>query len=208
MLAEQKKKAKIDFNRVGPKYLSDKQKAEMYMLLGKMSAYDAGIALGLGKRLTTANSVRGVVAKVKIEVEDNPERFLPYGVNKKVYAQVNSASEERQALVHKVDKQLAEKDAKDDVQLKDLILDGRKQAFTILMRKLKLINSSKKRLDDANVSSLAQVFGIIFDKGQIIQGQSTENIAMMAKVDSNMTPQQLMQAVLGVREQIIESKNK
>jgi len=89
-----------------------------------------------------------------------------------------------------------------------LILDGRKQAFTILMRKLKLINSSKKRLDDANVSSLAQVFGIIFDKGQIIQGQSTENIAMMAKVDSNMTPQQLMQAVLGVREQIIESKNK
>ena len=47
---------------------------------------------------------------------------------------------------------------------------------------------------------LATTVGILFDKGQIIQGEATENVAVLAKIKSDMSPEEMMDAVLKMRE--------
>jgi hypothetical protein len=63
-----------------------------------------------------------------------------------------------------------------------------------------MINSNKKMLEKENLVSLAKVFGIFFDKSQILQGQATENIAIKAKISKDMSPEESLEELLKMRE--------
>ncbi len=91
--------------------------------------------------------------------------------------------------------------------IKGLITGARNKASKIMFEKLGRIEKSKKAIDDIGLGELAKVVGILFDKGQIIQGQSTENIAVMSKnIDQNLTPEESLAMVLRMRETTMADK--
>lgn len=71
----------------------------------------------------------------------------------------------------------------------------------LINKKLDHLGKDKKSLDKVGIGELAKVAGILFDKGQIIQGQSTENIAVMSKnIKTDMSPEEAMEVLLNMRE--------
>src|SRR3990167_5942741 len=69
---------------------------------------------------------------------------------------------------------------------------------------------NKRRIDDAlaskkarqkiGIGELAKVYGITFDKRQLIEGKATEHVALMAKISEDMTPASAIETVLKMRE--------
>jgi hypothetical protein len=90
---------------------------------------------------------------------------------------------------------------------KQVVIHGRNKAAMLLHKKMDRINSNKKLLDAVSLTQLATTFAIMFDKAQIINGQATENIAVMAKIDDNLSPEQALDMVLQMREREVAEKS-
>lgn len=90
---------------------------------------------------------------------------------------------------------------------KALVIGGRNKALMLLHKKMDQISKNKKALEDLSLSQLATTVGILFDKAQIMKGEATENIAVMAKIDQNMTPEQSLDMLLKMREKLSEDKH-
>lgn len=88
----------------------------------------------------------------------------------------------------------------DPSDTKNVILGGRNKAAMLLHKKMDRLNKSKKLLDGVTLTQLATTFGIFFDKAQILTGQATENIQMLAKIKSDMSPEESLDALLKMRE--------
>src|SRR5690606_26258617 len=88
----------------------------------------------------------------------------------------------------------------DPADTKRLITGGKNKALMALHRKFDYMMQSKKALNDVSLSQLAQTFGILFDKDQILKGEATENIAVMAQVDKDMKPEDALAALGRFRE--------
>lgn len=202
-VAEKPKRAVISTD-----FLSDVQKYLLVKMLAEKSAYEVGIEFGFDKRYKTVESIRSAVHGIYRQVENNPDRF---GASVEVLQKVQEAKEKRlkESQMKPAGVTLREKqEALENIDIKELTLSNRQKAGKLLSRKLDRIGSSAKRLDEVNISSLAQVFGIIFDKAQIISGEATENIAVMAKIDENLNPQQALDMVLKMREHNLEDKDR
>ncbi|HRF71120.1 MAG TPA: hypothetical protein PKV66_06795, partial [Candidatus Pelethenecus sp.] len=82
----------------------------------------------------------------------------------------------------------------------DLLLSGRKKAFQLLNLKMDRVMRNNKSIDEIGITALAQTFGILFDKTQIVSGEATENIAVLAKIDKNMSSEDALASILKMRE--------
>lgn len=180
--------------------LTDDKKGTIFRMLSSKTILDTGLAFGFDKHYKDTTAIKNAVYKIYRQVCAEPDK---YNVSNEVVDIVNETIKSRSIVNKPPVKTLAEK-KDEDLSLandfKNILVGGRNKAFKVLNDKLERIGSSKKRLDDVNISSLAQVFGILFDKSQIIQGEATENVAVLAKVDKNMSAEDALEAVLKTRE--------
>lgn len=191
--------------------LADKQYKDFYKLLVTHSYAEAAAQVGMdayysGEGLRTAG--------YQI-YKDIKERGLErVGISGDIIELVEKSIESRKITkghVHrKEDNNVAEwmkADMLDSSDTKQLVLGGRNKAAVLLHKKFDMINSSRSALKDTSLSQLGTVFGILFDKAQIIQGQATENISVLSKnINGNMTPEESLDAILRMREEEVMKK--
>lgn len=180
--------------------LTPEKKCDIFRMLGSKSIVETGLEFGFDKHYKNTTAVKNAVYKIYKQVSQEPEKFP---ISPDVVEFVKGIMQNRSITVKKVTDAPTLAESNESLlnqDFKDILIQGRRKAFTLLNKKMERIGSSKKKLDEVNISSLAQVFGILFDKAQIITGESTENIAVLAKIDKDMTPEEALQAVLKSRE--------
>lgn len=92
----------------------------------------------------------------------------------------------------------------DTAELVELSKDTRNLAVQTLNRKLIDLNNDPDALNKVNLATLATVFGILFDKTQLMNGLATENIAITAKIDVNMNSDKALEELNRMREKYAE----
>jgi len=178
--------------------LTVEQKIGLFNMLTTKSLYEVGLEYGFDKHYKDAKAVKGAVYRVYADLKNNPEKN---GISREVCDLVVSAVSQRSAAPTPTLKE------KEEVDIKDLILSNRDKLARLLSRKLDDIGSSKKKLSAVSLPQLSLALCQVFDKGQIVQGQATEHIAHLSKIEEGLTAQQLLDAVLSQREHIIIKKN-
>lgn len=176
--------------------LTEIQKGSIAKALIDKTLYEVGLDFGFDKHYKDTKAVKSAVYRVYQQVKVEPERYfltpevmdmITDVVSKRVVApQQGSLREKNEAL--------------DNKDIRELVLTGRDKAMRILNTKMDMISRSKKKLDAVSITALAQTAGILFDKGQIIQGEATENVAVLAKIDKDMKPEDALSMVLKMRE--------
>lgn len=93
-------------------------------------------------------------------------------------------------------------------QMVELAKNTRNIAVQTLHKKLVNIYEDPEQLEKINIAHLATVFGILFDKAQLAAGLATENIAIHAKIDVNMSSDKALEELNKMREQYSEVNTK
>lgn len=181
--------------------LNDVNKAQLFKELAKKSSYEAGLVFGLDKHYKNAQTVGSTVIRIFNEVKNNPEKF---NISPDTCELVISAVEARSALTRKGEARTTLREKLDETKGKtfeELALDNRAKAAQLMSLRLDDVLSTKKKRQLVSLGEAAKVFGIHFDKGQLIEGKATEHVSMMSKLDTaSMTPGQAMDMVLKMRE--------
>lgn len=173
------------------------KKAAIFRKLASGTLYEVGMEFELDKHYKDATSIRNKVYNIYREVSEEPGKFF---VHPDTAALVEAAVSSRK-IATRSSTTLAEKqEAIKDADIKGLTLASRDKAGKLIHAKLDYIEKHPKALMNESLVNLGKIFGILFDKSQIIQGQATENVAVMSKLDTNMTPEEAIQAVLRSRE--------
>lgn len=177
--------------------ISEEKKGLLFKMLASKSIYETGVEFGFDKHYKDSTAVKNAVYRIYQQVRAEPSKYF---ISPETVELVSGIVSNR-SVSAKAETTLKEKkDELVNADFKTVLLKMRGSASAILQEKLDRIGSSKKRLDETNISALAQVFGIIFDKSQIIQGESTENVAILAKIDKDMDPDDALQMILRTRE--------
>lgn len=92
----------------------------------------------------------------------------------------------------------------DTAEMVELAKDTRNKAVQILDMKLTDLFNDPHQLQKTNLATLATVFGILFDKAQLAAGLSTQNIAISAKIDVNMSSDKALDELNKMREKFNE----
>lgn len=189
--------------------LTDEKKGIIFRALAEKPLYETGLSFGLDKHYSSAANVKAKVQRIYQEVQKDPSRYmisqeLVDTIVKIVASRSHTGrgfGADQTSLREK--KELA---AVDDIS--ELVLSGRNKAFALVHKKLDQVGRNKKSLAEVSLAQLTTTAAILFDKGQIVQGQATENIAVLAKIDDNISPEDAMKAILGMRDQNIIAKEK
>lgn len=184
--------------------LTNDQKYGLFKLLEKRSLYEAGLEFGLDKNYKTAASMNAAVYKIYSAIKNDPTRF---GADMDVVNKVVSAVSTRGKYRDNIALTLREKQEIAQNDVKELLLDTRNVSLQMLRNKLYSIGKEKKAMENLSLSEIAKVFGILFDKGQLISGQATEHIAHLSKISENLSPQEMLDAVINQRENIVAKNN-
>lgn len=186
--------------------LTDEKKGVMFRMLAEKSLYETGVEFGLDKHYKDAAGVKNRMQRIYNEVRANPDRYF---VSQDLVDTIAGIMANRNVTKKSTQVTLREKREMaeaDDHDVTKLVLSGRGKAFRLLHKKLDSVGRNKKSLETVSLPQLATVAAILFDKGQIVQGQATENIAVLAKIDNNMTPEEMLAATLRMREGNIIAK--
>lgn len=183
-------------------HLTKQKKRDFYLSLLTMNFTEAGIAAGFGAMYNTNNSIRTNAFKLYKSLD--PKELE---LSDDVIEGVRMAIEKRKISNKVTQHEGIEGAILDPEDSKALVLGGRNKALMLLHKKMDMISKSKKAMEDLSLSQLATTVGILFDKAQIMKGEATENIAVMAKIDQNMTPEQSLDMLLKMREKLSEDKH-
>jgi len=85
-----------------------------------------------------------------------------------------------------------------------LAKDTRNVSLQVLNMKLLELSQDPVALSKINLATLATTFGIMYDKGQLMDGLATSNIAIHAKIDLTMSSEQAMSELDKMRESYTE----
>jgi hypothetical protein len=177
--------------------ITEKDKGAIFKALLDKTYLEVGHLFGVHAHYTSDSGVRVAVMKIYNEVKANPEKF---GLKPDFAEAVTTAVENRKVAPHKAIRK-TESAVLDPEDTKAVVIGGRNKAAMLLHKKMDMIDKSKDMLKRENLVSLAKVFGIFFDKAQIVQGQATEHIAVLAKgIPDGMTPTDALNALLTMRE--------
>lgn len=178
-------------------------------MLKEKSMFQAAVDVGIDKYFDSKNQINNFMYKTFLKVKADPEK---YGVLPETVMEVDEAMARRNIGVTKRKAELLEDDQHDKISnikeadIRQIVTIGRNKAAILMDRKMDMLLKSKKALAKENIVSLAKVFGIYFDKGQIVRGEATEHIAVLSRVDSNITPEQAMEELIKARERTMETK--
>lgn len=183
---------KVSFN--------DDMCVQIFESLATRSMHETGLYLGLAQRYKNSSSMVAGISRAFSRVMANPEHF---GISIDVAQQTDKIVKSRNSIaskslnVLKLESNLKELDGK---TFDELVISNRVKAWTLLQLKMNDILSSKNKREKVSVGELAKVAGITFDKGQLVEGKATDHVALMAKVDTDTTPESAMQQILKMRE--------
>lgn len=85
-------------------------------------------------------------------------------------------------------------------ELIELTQDTRNLTMEVIQAKLIDVMQDPEQFKKINLATLATVFGILYDKTQLMQGLSTENIAVKATIDVNMKSDDALDELNKMRE--------
>lgn len=176
--------------------LDNPTKETFYRNLVKMSLADSARSINLDESYRTESSLRATAYKLYKSIDPHE-----LGISTDMVKLIEEKMQERK--VYNPPKVLAPEEKKQLLNPEDakgMILGGRNKAAALINKKLDRLDRSNKLLDEVTLTQLATTLGILFDKSQIIQGQATENIAVMSKISSDMSAEESLQALLKMRE--------
>jgi len=185
------------------KQLTLEQKTGLFMLLASKTIYEVGLEYGFDKHYKDAKAVKGAVYRIYSDVKNNPDK---YGIQDETYGLVVDAMASRAISNKKIEISDNQKRDLEKMDFKDLVISNRNRMSVLMGKKLDMI--SNKELKKMSLKDFGTLFGILFDKGQIIQGQATEHIAHLSKIEDGLSSKDLLEAVLNQRENTIISKEK
>lgn len=87
----------------------------------------------------------------------------------------------------------------------DMAKQTRNLALGVLENALVNLMNDPEQLAKTNIATLATVFGIMYDKTQLMQGLSTQNIAINAKIDVNMDSDKAIEELNKMRSKFQEA---
>lgn len=178
--------------------LTDDKKAAIFKRLASSTLYDVGLEFGFDKHMKDGTAVRNKIYAIYRQVAADPER---YTVSPEVVALVTDAVSNRKiAIKSEATPQKVEGSPIVATDIKNLTLTGRDTAGRLIAKKLEFLEAHPKALAAESLVNLGKIFGIMFDKSQIIQGQATEHVALMGTIHTNLTPEEALEAVLRSRE--------
>ena len=175
----------------------------MFTMLLEKTTLQVAYEFNLDKRYSSEKSMLTSIQRIISEVRNDPDKF---GVSPEMAKAVQAAIDGRKKLTlsgaHSQKPTIvSQNELLNPEDIKGLTISGRNKAMQLINKKLDHLGKDKKSLDKVGIGELAKVAGILFDKGQIIQGQSTENIAVMSKnIKTDMTPEEAMEVLLNMRE--------
>lgn len=181
-------------------------KVRFFKSLVSKNFSEAGAEIGLDKTYTNPNSLRGSAYRLYRIILGQAESL---GIGPDIVELVSQAIERRKVMGGTEPKELIDMNHSSIINPEDtkqVILGGRNKAAMLLHKKMDRLAASKKLLDATTLTQLATTFGIFFDKAQILQGQATENIAVMAKIKDNITPEESLSMLLQMRETVGNDK--
>lgn len=92
----------------------------------------------------------------------------------------------------------------DTEEMVEMAKGTRNMAVQLLEMKLQELYADPAQREKLNLATLATVFGILFDKTQLMNGLATENIAIQAKIDINMNSDTALQELDKMRAKYAE----
>jgi hypothetical protein len=183
--------------------LTPERKHAIFKSLANKTLLDVGMEFGFDKHFQDKMGIRQAVNRVYKEVLVEPD---VYGISEDVVKFVQDAMAARKSITTKKQDESPLPTGIDKNDIKGMLTSGRDKAMVLMHKKLDRLGTSRKMLDKENIATLAKVVGILFDKSQIVQGEATEHIAVLSKVDDNLTPEQRMNMLVKLREKIVEEK--
>ena len=206
MVTKPKTKKEVELTPI--QKLTDEQRKEFYKSLVTHSFAEAVIQLGLDAHYAKS-SWRSVGKRIFDEIDPSE-----LGLDKDVVEMVTAAISDRKVRgVRIVEEKTGLEEAFTPTELLDpkdnkgVVIAGRNKAAMLLHRKMDHLNKDKKALEAVSLTQITTTFGIMFDKAQIIQGQATENIAVMGKIDNTLSPEASLDMILKMREMEVADKN-
>ncbi len=176
--------------------LTEAKKAALFKKLATNTLTEVGMEMGFDKHYKSMKSMKGAVYRIYNEVRATPSVF---GMSNDTVDLVVSNVSKRSVSSREPESLREDMELKSS-DIKTMIINGRNAAMNLINRKLDYLQKHPKALKDTSITQLGTLFGIIFDKGQIISGQATEHVAVMSKIDKDMKPDAAISMVLKMRE--------
>jgi len=152
--------------------------------------------LALINTIKNVSSRNTFVRKIMNEVKNDPENF---GVDPSQIELVEQGMELRKINHPSTTRSEGEEFALSNVKEGTELLTTK--LMNVLDRKISRLLKSKKELNATSISQLAKTFDIIHNISRLESNQSTENIALLAKVDyTTLSSEEKLERLLKQRE--------
>ena len=192
-----------------PSTFDEVKKGAVFKALAAKSTGQVATDLELDKYYKSISGMRNIIFKIYAEVIADPEKFA---ISSDTIDLVRQGMDARKANRFVTSNKPTVRETKEEEFNKpfsELAQDGRNKALRILHKKLDRIEGSRKKLDNISAGELAKVYGIMFDKSQIIKGEATEHVKILSKnVNDSMSAEERLDYVLKLREINNEAKEK
>ena len=151
------------------------------------------------------NKTEGVIEKGAPIIIPNEEDLSPEEIKR-----LKHNEKMRRYKARKTKGLAVEKERKQEIrkinteELIEMSKDTRNLALQTLSKALVNLHGDEEALKKANLATLATVYGILFDKSQLLNGLATENVAIHAKIDVNMSSDKALEELNRMREKYME----
>lgn len=176
---------------------TDSEKGRIFKALVTKTYAQVAEEFKLSTYLSSKGSIMGTLSKIVSDVKKDPGTFRVTPEEAKMVIQ---AIDSRRRTPAARPTEVSTSDLLNPEDTRAVVIGGRNKAAMLLHNKMDYLAKNKKALQSENLVSLAKVFGIFFDKAQILSGEATENIAILAKVSDDMSAAESLQALLKMRE--------
>lgn len=189
-----------------PMRFGEEKEVEIVKALAQKSAYKVGLDFNFDKVYPTPKKVRSAVLAIYNKVKNNVDK---YDITQDALDVIAQSMADRR--VWKTSEILpTAQEVENDLQARDIkqvTTSVRDKAWTLIEKKLERVSTNKKKLDALSFKDLGTIAGIAFDKTQVLKGEATEHIAVMGKIDGNLSAEDAIKLVLKGREHNVEIKN-
>jgi len=176
------------------------KKAAIFKMMAEKPAYQVGLAFELDKHYKNAATVSASVIRIFHEVKHNPEKFMiPLDTVEVIASAVASRSIGTRSKENRISLR-EQMDIEKNRPLEEIVKNNSQKSAILLSLRIDDALASKKARQKIGIGELAKVYGITFDKRQLIEGKATEHVALMAKISEDMTPASAIETVLKMRE--------
>lgn len=176
------------------------KEVEIFKALANKSTLQVGIEFNFDKVYKNNRAVRNAVTGIFHKIKNNADE---YGLSQELVDMVQAGMDERKLAGHPSNRPTQVEETEKDI--KSMVIDARDMAWDLVGRKLQRISNNKKKLDAISFKELGWLAAVSFDKGQILKGEATENIAVLAKIDANITADDALSMVLEARDKNVET---